>query len=132
MFFLGFTLILSFSRIRDYRLFILCYTANIHLWLRTLQVHLSVSGLPHSGFFSSPIHLHASFKMSIFFNCWILLHCVNVHLFHPFFSWGHLGCFQSFTITKKYCYDQNWTNVLVVWFSILWGMFKSAIAETTS
>ena len=54
MFFLGFKLLLSFSRSMNYRLNILCFTACIHSRVRTYHVHLFASGLLHSEqFFSS-------------------------------------------------------------------------------
>ena len=41
----------SFSGGVDCRLVILCSMSNIHIWVSTYHVCLSVTGLPHSGWF---------------------------------------------------------------------------------
>lgn len=43
MFLLGFSLLLSLSGVKEYRLiYILCFTASIYLWVRAFHAHLEI------------------------------------------------------------------------------------------
>ena len=85
---------LSFMCFANCILSILSFWANIHLSMSAYHVSSSVIGLPQSGWY--PPDLSKNFIKSLFFNSWVVLHCVNVpHFLYPFLCWGTSGFFPA-------------------------------------
>ena len=69
--------------------------------------------------FSSSIHLPANFTNSLFFNSWVVLHCV-FHFLYPFLCWGTSGLFPAPDYYNYSCYEHSGARVLITCWNIFW------------
>ena len=48
----------------------------------------------------------------LFFNSWIVFHCVDTHFLYPFFSGGTSMSFSVSGYSSFCCYEHSWTSIL--------------------